>query len=572
LIRFKVCQDIPAKHKTGNIAIKMARNDRWRIVNPEGIVGLQKSTVNCHPRSLSRKTVVLYWNGKPNGDVFLNRIGELLRERVNDVKVIKAWEADPSTRQTDSNPSASQAVANRLAELKPDMVIGAPGDCSGSATWLVIDLLNTERLGVPTVTIVSSPYAVLVKTIPTNEGFSDACIVDVPPPIGMIPDDEVREKAELAFAEILRAATEWQPLPVTGAQRAVYPSDTFDFYGTVEDINRYFLEKKWASGLPILPPTPELVRELLRGTCRNPEEVLGHVPPRMGTITVELAAVHAAMCGCRPEHMPLLIAALEGLLSPEANLRLALSGTGTSQIIVLVNGPIIKEIGIGYSQGAAGKGYHANAGIGYAVNSIAFAIGGSTPPLMDRSTLGSPADYVCWVFGENEDALPGGWPPFHLERGFAKSDSVVTVMASYPPVNCVDHWSSSIDEHMRWWGGTVSPLLNMGGPCLPEIMEQNPIIALGPEHAGFIASAGWTKNDFRAAFWNAARIPFSVWPAGCGGDKFIDKFGHVTPESLIPVTLKPEQLIVIVAGGDGKQSHYFAPYPGSFPVSRLVKG
>jgi hypothetical protein len=251
---------------------------------------------------------------------------------------------------------------------------------------------------------------------------------------------------------------------------------------------------------------------------------------------------------------------------------LVLSGTGTSQILVLVNGPAIKEIGIGYAQGAAGKGYHANASIGYAINSMAYTIGGSRPPSIDRSTLGSPADYVCWVFGENEDAIPCGWLPFHLERGFTKSDSVVTVMASYPPVNCVDHWSSSIDEHMRWWSRTVSPLLNMGGPSLPEIMEQNPIIALGPEHADFVASAGWSKNDFRAAFWKDTRIPFSIWPAGCGGDKFVDKFGKATPESLIPITLKPEQLLIIVAGGDGKQSHYFAPYPGSFPVSRLVKG
>jgi hypothetical protein len=549
----------------------MARNDRWRLINPEGVTGLQKNTVNRHPRSLSHKTVVLYWNGKPNGDVFLNRIGEILLERITDINVIKAWEVDPSTRQTDSNPSASQEVAARLAELKPDIVIGAPGDCSGSATWLVIDQLNTERLRIPTVTIVSSPYAVLASTIPSSEGFSDACIIDVPPPIGMIPVDEVREKAEQVFAKILRAATDWQPSSVARAKMSVYPSDTFEFYGTVEDINRYFLEKKWASGLPILPPTSELVRELLRGTNRKPEEVLGQVPPHMKTLTVELAAIHAAMAGCRPQYMPVLIAALEGLLSPEANLRLVLSGTGTSQIIVLVNGPVIKEIGIGYSQGAAGKGHHANASIGYAINSIAYVIGGSRPPLIDRSTLGSPADYVCWVFGENEDAIPPGWLPFHIERGFTKSDSVVTVMASYPPVNCVDHWSSSIDEHMRWWSRTVSPLLNMGGPSLPEIMEQNPVIALGPEHAIFAASTGWTKNDFREAFWKATRIPFSTWPAGCGGDKFLEKFGRVTPESLIPVTLKPEQLVIIVAGGDGKQSHYFAPYPGSFPVSRLVK-
>jgi hypothetical protein len=96
--------------------------------------------------------------------------------------------------------------------------------------------------------------------------------------------------------------------------------------------------------------------------------------------------------------------------------------------------------------------------------------------MMDRSTLASPSDYVCWVFGENERALPDGWKPLHVERGFKHSDSVVTVMAGYPPAENMDHWSASVEEHMRWWGHIVSPLQNMGGPSVPQVMEQNPII------------------------------------------------------------------------------------------------
>jgi hypothetical protein len=411
----------------------------------------------------------------------------------------------------------------------------------------------------------------LANTIPLSEGFREACFVQVSPPIGMLSPSDIREKAENVFDEILKAATDWQPSSPATVKGVAHPANIFEFSGTVEDINRHFIEKKWSLGLPILPPTPDRIHEMLKGTSRKPEEVLGQVPPHMGTLTVELATVYAVMAGCRPQYMPVLIAALEGFLAPKANWRLALSGTGTSQLIVIVNGPVVKEIGIGCKQGAAGKGYHANGSIGYTINLIAYTVGGSRPPMIDRSTLASPSDYVCWVFGENEYAMPDGWEPLHVERGFKHSDSVVTVMASYPPVENMDHWSASVEEHIRWWSRIVSPLQNMGGPSVPQVMEQNPIIAVGPEHAHLIALAKWNKDDFRKTFWEQTRIPLSVWPSACGRERLTEMFGPINDDSLIPITLKPEQFMVVIAGGDGKQSHYFAPLPGSFPVSKLVR-
>jgi len=411
----------------------------------------------------------------------------------------------------------------------------------------------------------------LANTIPLAEGFREACLVQVPPPIGMLSPSHIKAKAENAFEEILKTATDWRPSTGAAAKGLAYPARTFEFSGTVEEVNRHFVKKKWSLGLPILPPTPDRIHEMLKGTSRKPDEVLGRVPPRMGTLTVELVAVYAAMAGCHPEYMPLLIAALEGFLAPSANWRLALSGTGTSQLIVVVNGPVVTEIGMGCEQGAAGKGFHANGSIGYAINLIAYTVGGSSPPLIDRSTLASPSDYVCWVFGENERALPEGWKPLHVERGFKQSDSVVTVMAGYPPAENMDHWSASAEEHIRWWGRIVSPLQNMGGPSVPQVMEQNPIIAMGPEHAHLIASTKWSKDNFRKAFWEQTRVPLWVWPSACGREKLAEMLGPLTNDSLIPITRKPDQFLIVIAGGDGKQSHYFAPLPGSFPVSRVIR-
>lgn len=547
------------------------KKTRWKIVNPESPIQVEADNVNQHPSDLSGKTILLYWNGKPNGDIFLNRISELFLERVNNIKVVKAWEALPHTKSTAPTREASQATAREFADLSPDIVIGAPGDCAGCTTWLVVDQLNVEKLGIPTVTVVTSPFMELANMLPLAEGYREACIVQISHPVGMLPASRIREKAEYAFDQILNAATQWGPSSGSAAEGKAYPSQVFEYTGTVGEVNRYFVEKKWSLGLPIVPPSPACVDEMLGGTSREPQEVLGRVPPRMGTLTVELVAVHAAMAGCLPQYMPVLVAALEGLLSPQANLRLALSGTGTSQLIVIVNGPVVKEIGIGCEQGAAGKGHHANGSIGYAINLIAYTAGGSRPPSIDRSTLGSPSDYVCWVFGENEQALPVGWRPFHLERGFKKSDSVVTVMAAYPPVENIDHWSASAEEHVGWWRQITSPLQNMGGPSVPQVMEGNPMIALGPEHAQLVASASWSKDRFRKAFWEKTRVPLSVWPLACERERLVEMIGPVSGDSLVPITVRPEQFLVVIAGGDGKQSHYFPAYPGSFPVSKLVE-
>ena len=421
-------------------------------------------------------------------------------------------------------------------------------------------------------TIATTEFVSLAKDTALSQGVADGCFVTVPHPVGMIPLGEVGRKAENAFPEILRAATEWKPVAKLPPIKPVFPTERLQFKGPGEGVNKLFLEKGWSLGLPIIPPTPERVAEMLKGTSRKPDEVLGMVPPRMGALTVELVATHAVMAGCKPEYMPVLIAALEALLDPKANWRGVETTTATSAFLVIVNGPIVDEIGIASRQGAAGKSHHANASIGYAINLIAVIVGGSRPPSPDKSTLGGPADFVCWIFGENEEALPKGWDPLHVDRGFKKTDSVVTVMGIYPPVDNIDHWSMTPEEHINWWAHLVTPLLSIGGPAWITQMDQPHIVGIGPEHARLLAGAGWTKDQFRKAFWEKARIPFSAWPKGSPNtDLLIKRFGPVTPDTPIPITFRPEDFLIVIAGGSGKHSHFFAPFPGCFPVSRLVR-
>ena len=105
----------------------MAENE-WELVSPEGAVQIEKGRVNRHPEDLMGKTVLLHWNGKHNGDIFLNRVGELILEGSRDTRIIKGWEAVPATKQISQNPAASKLIAQKLSSLMPDIVIGAPGD------------------------------------------------------------------------------------------------------------------------------------------------------------------------------------------------------------------------------------------------------------------------------------------------------------------------------------------------------------------------------------------------------------------------------------------------------------
>ena len=406
-----------------------------------------------------------------------------------------------------------------------------------------------------------------------SQGVAGYPFVVVPHPIGMVAVREVRKKADNAFTQVLDKATRWKVVSKSLAARAVYPAERITSKNGAHELNKLFFEKGWSLGLPVEPPTPERVAEMLKGTALKPEMVIGEVPPRMALLTVELVAAHAAMAGCEPEYMPVLIAILQAMLDPEANWRGAATTTGTTAALIIINGPIVKRLGIASGQGAAGADHHPNASMGYAINLIADVVGGAKSPSPDKSTLGAPSDYVPWIFGENEDRLPKGWQPLHVQRGFKRKDSVVTFMAVYPPVENIDHWSATGDEHLTWWKHLVSPLTGVGGPCEVSQMDQTYVIGLGPEHAELIASGGWSQDDFKRKFWEAVRIPLSAWPKGAPHmDALVGKLGPVKPDTLIPVTVKAGQFLTVIAGGAGKHSHYFAPFPRGSPVSKMVAG
>lgn len=196
-----------------------------------------------------------------------------------------------------------------------------------------------------------------------------------------------------------------------------------------EAIERCY-ELGWTDGLPVVPPTVERVQQFIEYVGRQPDELLGKIDERRREITVEKAAANAVMAGCLPEYFPVVVAATEAMLSKEFNLIAPSSSQGGASIMVIVNGPIVDELGLNSKDNLYGPGNRANATIGRATRLILMNACASIPGLFDRSILGDPSKYTFCI-AENEKDSP--WTPLHVERGLSADQSAVTVFAAWGP-------------------------------------------------------------------------------------------------------------------------------------------
>src|SRR5512134_2418225 len=203
-------------------------------------------------------------------------------------------------------------------------------------------------------------------------------------------------------------------------------------------INELYQERGWTDGLPIVPSTPPRVEAVLRLADREPREVVAVLPPRQGEATVEKLAINAVMAGCRPEYFPVLLAAVEAVSQPPFNLDAVQATTHPVTPLLIVNGPIAKEIGLNGSYNAFGQGFRANMTIGRALRLVLMNVGGGLLGSGDRSTQGNPAK-IAYCVAENEAASP--WEPLHVEAGFDRATSTVTAVPCEGPHNIQDHYS-----------------------------------------------------------------------------------------------------------------------------------
>lgn len=316
--------------------------------------------------------------------------------------------------------------------------------------------------------------------------------------------------------------------------------------------NAFFEEKGWTDGLPIIPSTEERVARMLEAIQRGPQDVIGSVSPRWAPATVEKIAINAVMAGCLPQYMPVMIAAVEAITDPKLNLYALQATTGGPAVMLIVNGPIRHQLKFNSGSNVLGEGWRANATIGRAIRLIQRNIGGSYPGSTCKATLGWPGKYTMCI-AENEEASP--WEPLQVERGFGAGASTVTAISADGVVRASDLDSTTAEGVLTIFSQ------RMGGPSGPEA-----IMVICPEHARIIAGDGYSKRDVKEFLWERAAYSLKELPE----ESFTQRVKrrpdlHLTRDSVLKVTDKPEDILVVVAGGDGSQSQYIHVWGQSTP-------
>jgi len=322
--------------------------------------------------------------------------------------------------------------------------------------------------------------------------------------------------------------------------------------------------RRWTDGLPLIPPTVARVAGMLRGTSRLPTEVVVHVAPGFGVASIERIAINAVMAGCRPEYMPLLIAAVEAVADRRFNLQGIQATTNSATPWIVVNGPIAGRLRVNSKLNCLGQGSWANATLGRALRLVLQNIGGAVPGDMDRATHGQPGKYT-FCCAENEAESP--WAPLHVERGYAAGESVITVIGAAGTLNMNSH-AKDATELLRVIADSMAfPTSN------DYHFAGEPWVVISPEHAEVLKRGGLSKRDVRKQLWEQSKMSARRFAAKDydrarhtrGGE-----LGEFSPDTEVPISRSPDDVGIIVAGGPGTHSVYVPTFGQTRAVSRRV--
>jgi hypothetical protein len=319
-------------------------------------------------------------------------------------------------------------------------------------------------------------------------------------------------------------------------------SNRLEFDDADDAIEHYF-KQGWTDGLPVVPPTPEKVERFLEYAGRAPSEILGIEPTKGRVITAEKVAINAVMAGCLPEYFPVVLAAVEGICEPQFNLHAITASTMGAAVLMVVNGPAAAQLGINSGISVFGPGHRANATIGRAIRLVIINVTGSVSGIIDKATLGHAGKYT-WCIAEAEGVSP--WEPLHVERGLADDQSAVTIFAGLSPIQVANYYGNTPEGILARFRDAMFATGHGQGEIL---------IVLGPEHVGFIKSAGWSKRQVKQYLFDTARRNVSEWV-----EAFAMPEGSADPDELLAVAKSPDNITVLVAGGAA------GPFSGVIPL------
>ena len=318
-----------------------------------------------------------------------------------------------------------------------------------------------------------------------------------------------------------------------------FASNRFEVTGTTDDAVEYCYAQGWTDGLPVVPPTEDKVLQFVEHSGRHPSEVIGVEPVRARVITVEKVAINAVMAGCLPEYMPVVLAAVECMAQPEFALHSSLASTSGFAPLLVINGPVRHALGFtsGHNIFGPAPDRRANATVGRAIRLILLNVLDSRPGVLDRAVMGHPGKY-SYCIAEDEESSP--WEPLHVERGFSRDASTVTVFT------CLGPFQLDLQRIPR----RPEPILDriaagmlVFGPGQGELL-----LLMPPEISSIFKDASWSKDQVRRFLFERARKPAGEWP---GINPNYTELPDSAAGEMIPVCSSPESVVLLSGGGAG---------------------
>ena len=446
-------------------------------------------------------------------------------------------------------------------------------------------MVAMEKAGIPVVGIAAQSFSRAWQSCVDGWGQPNTPFVVIPHATTGQQPDFINRMVDEQIDGIVQALTTLSPSrgPINGSTNGS-TSETFtvELDSTPEGlnaVNRFMAERDWSDGIPVLPPIPEAVEAMLKGTKRAPQDVVMVMEPGFGLATVEKIAINAVMAGCRPEQFPVLLAAIDCLAKPEMNHRDMQVSGHTEAPLILVNGPIAQRAGINFGTSAMGPGVvnSANTAIGRALRLCLINIGYCKAGTGDPNFIGLPTKFGMCI-AENEELSP--WQPYHVDLGYDREESAVTVITVTGPTDILDSGSRNHLDTLNniasmmfypnagngsWLRGRQSAQVGHTNQRVSYQGPYHPII-LSPSRAVILNEAGMSKRDAQEWLHENCRVPLKSVLSGRGVPK--DEAGNWInhpelqnmehdSEAMIPALESPDQYLLFVTGGTTHYANFF---------------
>lgn len=448
-------------------------------------------------------------------------------------------------------------------------------------------MIELEQRGIATVGIVARDFEKDSAVSAKNFGLRDLAVAVAAEGFTSHAPDEIRAMVNAIIGEVERGLTE-PPAERSGRSITRFVEDWLEFDGAdaldaLDAMNERYIEYGWSDGFPLVPATPDRLDRMLAGTARPADDVVAVLEPGFGIATVSRIAANAVMAGCRPEHLPVVIAAIECLADPRINLRGKAMSTGPQAPLLIVNGPIVAEIGLNSGRNALGPGpaSRANTAIGRAVRLCMMNLGHTYHDIADMDTIGSPTKYSMCV-AENVAASP--WPPYSVAKGFPAEASTVTVQFVYGICELHDFDNHEPEKLAQVFAGAA---LNVAQVSTGHWLvghradaragtkeKEHHVVMVCPEHAQIFKNAGWSRRRLQEELFRLARLPFrslmiNKEPRAMLAARPDLAWLWDSPETMLPVVEDPDCYEIMVVGATAGRGAFFWGAGG--PVTKAIE-